>query len=60
MGFTGKEALRWKVAYIDAFNRMEAALHQPADTQRMELAFSLGRRGRGAGAPHGVQCGDAG
>lgn len=41
MGFTGKEALRWKVAYIDAFNRMEAALHQPADTQRMELAFSL-------------------
>ena len=41
MGFTGKEAQRWKVAYIDAFNRMEAALHQPADTQRMELAFSL-------------------
>jgi Rha family phage regulatory protein len=41
MGFSGKEALRWKVAYIDAFNRMEAALHQPADTQRMELAFSL-------------------
>lgn len=41
MGFTGKEALRWKVAYIDAFNRMEAALHQPTDTQRMELAFSL-------------------
>ena len=41
MGFTGKEAQRWKVAYIDAFNRMEAELHQPADTQRMELAFSL-------------------
>ena len=41
MGFTGKEAQRWKLAYIDAFNRMEAALHQPADTQRMKLAFSL-------------------
>lgn len=23
MGFTGKEALRWKLKYIDAFNRME-------------------------------------
>lgn len=41
MGFTGKDALHWKIAYIDAFNHMEAALHQPADTQRMELAFSL-------------------
>lgn len=41
MGFTGKKALAFKLAYIDAFNRMEAALHQPADTQRMELAFSL-------------------
>ncbi|MDL5038970.1 Rha family transcriptional regulator [Comamonas resistens] len=41
MGFTGKKALAFKLAYIDAFNRMEAALHQPADSQRMELAFSL-------------------
>lgn len=41
MGFTGKKALAFKLAYIDAFNRMEASLHQPADTQRMELAFSL-------------------
>lgn len=41
MGFTGKKALAFKLAYIDAFNRMEAALHQPVDTQRMELAFSL-------------------
>lgn len=41
MGFTGKKALAFKLAYIDAFNRMEAALHQPADTQRLELAFSL-------------------
>ena len=41
MGFTGKKALVFKLAYIDAFNRMEAALHQPASTQRLELAFSL-------------------
>lgn len=26
MGFTGKEALEWKLKYIDAFNKMEAAL----------------------------------
>jgi len=30
MGFTGKRALQFKLAYIDAFNRMEAALHQPS------------------------------
>ena len=27
MGFTGKEAAKWKEAYINAFNAMEAALH---------------------------------
>lgn len=26
MGFTGKEALHWKLAYIDTFNKMEAEL----------------------------------
>lgn len=30
MGFTGPKALRWKLAYIDAFNRMEAALRDAA------------------------------
>ena len=29
MGFTGAKAAQWKEAYIDAFNRMEAALQQP-------------------------------
>ena len=29
MGFTGKEAAKWKEAYIEAFNRMEAALSKP-------------------------------
>lgn len=32
MGFTGKEALRWKLAYIAAFNRMEAELQSPPTT----------------------------
>lgn len=42
MGFTGKEALRWKLAYIAAFNRMEAELQKPAyDPARIELANSL-------------------
>lgn len=42
MGFTGKEALQWKLAYIDAFNKMEAELQKPAhDPERIKLAFSL-------------------
>jgi phage regulator Rha-like protein len=30
MGFTGKRALKWKLLYIEAFNRMEADLCTPA------------------------------
>ena len=30
MGFTGKEALAWKIRYIEAFNAMEAALKERA------------------------------
>ena len=42
MGFTGKEALRWKLAFIAAFNRMEAELQKPAyDPVRIQLAHSL-------------------
>jgi len=40
MGFTGKRALQFKLAYIDAFNRMEQALHT-ADPERVKLAQSL-------------------
>nr|HEJ2743234.1 Rha family transcriptional regulator [Pseudomonas aeruginosa] len=29
MGFTGKEAAKWKEAYINAFNQLEQAVHQP-------------------------------
>lgn len=28
MGFTGKEALQWKIAFIEAFNKMEQAIRQ--------------------------------
>lgn len=31
MGFTGKEAMQWKVAYLTAFNKMEAELLAKAD-----------------------------
>lgn len=42
MGFTGKEALRWKLAFIAAFNRMEAELQKPAyDPARIQLAHGL-------------------
>ena len=42
MGFTGKEALRWKLSFIAAFNRMEAELQKPAyDPARIQLAHSL-------------------
>ena len=30
MGMTGPAAVRWKLRYIEAFNRMEQALHQQA------------------------------
>lgn len=34
MGFTGKKALAFKLAYIDAFNKMEAERQQPAKPGR--------------------------
>ena len=30
MGFTGAEALRWKIAYLEEFNRMEVRLAEAA------------------------------
>lgn len=42
MGFTGKEALQWKMKYIAAFNEMEQTLAQPVqptDLQRQRLAI---------------------
>ncbi|MNZ07002.1 Phage regulatory protein Rha [compost metagenome] len=37
MGFTGKEAARWKEAYINAFNAMETELQRPALAEPSEL-----------------------
>lgn len=39
MGFTGKEALEWKLKYIQAFNEMEKRLSSPAlQDNRLEIA----------------------
>jgi Rha family phage regulatory protein len=53
MGFTGKKALGFKLTYIDAFNRMEAALRAPVpakpalpphDAERIKAAGGLSER----------------
>lgn len=41
MGFTGAKALKWKLAYIDAFNRMEAALREAANDGDLDIADRL-------------------
>lgn len=43
MGFTGKEALEWKVKYINAFNAMEQELRTPKPMSANEM-FSLQAR----------------
>ena len=35
MGFTGPQALKWKLAYIEAFNRLEAESRASADPVRL-------------------------
>lgn len=37
MGFTGKQAARWKEAYINAFNQMEAQLQAPVPAAETDL-----------------------
>lgn len=39
MGFTGKQAARWKEAYINAFNQMEAKLHAPVPAVNDERRY---------------------
>ena len=41
MGFTGQKALQFKLAYIDAFNRMEAALQQSGDQLGNDAAVAV-------------------
>ena len=44
MGFTGKEALEWKLKYIQAFNEMEKRLHSKRlPDNRLEIAKILAR-----------------
>lgn len=37
MGFTGKEAMRWKIAYLEAFNVMEAEIAKQQQTKQTTL-----------------------
>lgn len=41
MGFTGEKAAIWKWRYIQAFNRMEAALREQQQNKPMDLADQL-------------------
>ena len=40
MGFTGKRAMQFKIAYIEAFNAMEAALQEPVTVAAPNLPES--------------------
>jgi len=42
-GFTGKKALAFKLAYIDAFNKMEAALAEKAQPAPQQLGLTMDR-----------------
>lgn len=41
MGFTGKEAMEWKIKYIEAFNAMEKKLSKPQLTLTEQMAQGL-------------------
>ncbi len=40
MGFTGAEALRFKIAFLDAFNQMEAALSSDSEAARLRAELA--------------------
>lgn len=54
MGFTGKKALAFKLAYIDAFNRMEAELAKPRTPDTRSL-HTTARHMAGFAAAVGLQ-----
>lgn len=43
MGFTGAEAVRWKLRYIEAFNRLEAAVRESRAEAAREAGYRQGR-----------------
>ena len=43
MGFTGAEAVRWKLRYIEAFNRLEAAVRESRAEADREAGYRQGR-----------------
>ena len=46
MGFTGKEAAKWKEAYIEAFNSMESKLSRDTDNVEWKQARLQGKAAR--------------
>lgn len=46
MGFTGKEAAHWKVAYVNAFEAMERAIHQKTEGVEWKQARLQGKSAR--------------
>lgn len=43
MGFTGAEAVRWKIRYIEAFNALEAAVRESRAEAAREAGYRQGR-----------------
>lgn len=41
MGFTGADAMQWKIKYIQAFNAMEQQINKPVCMEDMMIAIML-------------------
>lgn len=41
MGFTGSDAMQWKLKYIQAFNEMEKQLHAPSQMSQLEMIAAM-------------------